>query len=308
MALVSQSQCRRLSRREVHDVSDQLSTATHTWWEEIPTECRGGIPAVAAKHAAQLVAKTRATPLRIYDQIPMRTEDLARQAILMAPLLAGNRVAFVGDMDGTASVLGLLAVAGWPAPAQMLVLDFDDRVLNSAVALAEQHGFSHLLTVDRYNCFDPISAELLGKFDWFYTNPPYGSHNEGESARLFLTRGCELVQQNGGSGCLILPDDSRRQWTRRAMDKTEHFLRTHGWEIRAQFDQLHQYHLDDDPDLASSLILVDRTVSGGIPTMPFANRRVEMHEILNFYGRNIFPPYPTFIREDGIPVGISDGA
>jgi hypothetical protein len=233
----------------------------------------------------------------------MRTEDLVRQGKLVAPLLANQQVAFVGDMDGTASLLGLIAINGGPSPAGVHLLDFDDRVLQTALRLAEHHGFASLLSVHLCNCFDPVPPDLLGEFDWFYINPPYGSQNEGASARLFLTRGCELVRQRGGSGCMILPDDISRPWTRSAICSTQEFLLNHDWEIREKVDFLHRYFLDDDPDLASSLFVVDQIGSGLDAPMPFAGRRVGANEIPNFYGRNTLPPYPKSINQDGVFIG-----
>lgn len=257
------------------------------------------LPASRSEHAlAELVAHSRPKPLREFDQIPMRTEDLAHQAKRVSSLLANQKVAFVGDMDGTASLLGLIAVAGGPAPSDMLVLDFDNRVLEAANDLANRYGFGHLLTTRLYNCFEPLPTDHLGRWDWFYTNPPYGSHNAGASGRLFLTRGCELVRQ-GGSGCLILPDDPSRPWTRMAMQATQQFLLAHGWVIREKVDNLHRYHLDDDPGLASSLVVVDFVTPSADLVMPFAGRQVPMDEIPSFYGRNTLPPYPVAIGRDG---------
>lgn len=230
----------------------------------------------------------------------MRTSDLARQAKLVAPLLENQKVAFVGDMDGTAALLGLLAVDGGPAPESVLVLDFDDRVLAAAESLARKHGLVNTLTTRLYNVFDPVPDDLRGVYDWFYTNPPYGSQNQGASARLFLTRGCELVGKKG-SGCTILPDDPIRPWARTAMFVTQQFLLASGWMIREKVDQLHRYHLDDDPELSSSLIIVDRTMQETDVPMPYAGRSVEMNEIPNFYGRATLPPYSRSIGQDGSP-------
>jgi hypothetical protein len=254
---------------------------------------------------AELVAQSRPEPIRAFDQIPMQTGDLARQAKRIAPLLANQRVAFVGDMDGTASLLGLIAAFGGPTPASLLVLDFDQRVLEAAEALARRFGFEDLLRTRLYNCFEPIPPDLLRCWDWFYVNPPYGSHNVGESARLFLTRGCESVQP-GGSGCLILPDDPSRPWTRSAMLATQQFLVAHGWVIREKIDHLHHYHLDDDPGLSSSLLIVDLVSRSIDAAMPFAGRRVSMDEIPMFYGRNTLPPYPAGISRDGEKIMVGD--
>jgi predicted methyltransferase len=229
----------------------------------------------------------------------MVTEDLARQAKLVAPLFSDKRVAFVGDMDGTASLLGLIATSGRYVPKELLILDFDERVLESARVLAKTHGYSELVNVRLYNCFDPVPSDLLGTADWFYTNPPYGSHNLGASGRLFITRGCELVGSQRGSGCVILPNDTNRPWTCDAMIATQHFLESHGWEISDKVENLHRYHLDDDPDLTSALIVVDQTELKLGGPMPFAGRQVRTSEIPDFYGRSTLPPYPRSIDSDG---------
>lgn len=252
---------------------------------------------------AEDVARARPMPLRAFDQIPMRSDDLARQGRRVAPLLAEQRVVFIGDMDGTASFLGLLAAAGGPAPATLLLLDFDERVLEAARSLAHRHGFDHLLETRLYNCFDRPPSDLVGEYDWFYVNPPYGSRNNGASAHLFITRGCELVRPRKGSGCLILPDDMTRPWTRQAMMATQKLLHVHGWTISAKADHLHQYHLDDDPDLSSSFIIVNRAEADVGRPMPFAGRAVGSNEIPNFYGFSTLPPYPRFISQNGTSVG-----
>lgn len=285
----------------------EVNTGKHAKYVGTLLRRRGGLESHVSDSSftldralAQFVASVRPTPLRAFDQIPMRTEDLARQGRRVARLLSGKRVVFIGDMDGTASFLGLLAAAGGPAPAKLLVLDFDVRVLEAALLLADRYGYANILETRLYNCFDPPPLDLLGKSDWFYTNPPYGSCNQGASARLFITRGCELVRPQSGAGCLILPDDTLRLWTRQAMIATQRFLHAYGWAIRNKVDNLHRYHLDDDPELSSSLILIE---GGRGAPMPFAGRSVGADEIPNFYGRMTLPPYPRSISSDGSLVG-----
>ena len=251
--------------------------------------------------AVEIVAQSRPKALRIYDQIPMRSRDLLQQVKLIAPYLAGKSIAFMGDYDSTSLLIGLLSKLGSiPNPKHMLLLDFDERLLATARKLASQYDFNDILETRLYNAFDPIPVELIGKFDWFYTNPPYGCHNKGESARLFITRGCELVRQNDANGCIILPDDNNRPWTRTAMYSTQQFLFEHGWMIDEKINKFHKYHLDDDRELASSVILVKR--DGNFPIqqriMPYAGRRVEFDEIPYFYGRSVSSPYPQYISQD----------
>ncbi len=256
--------------------------------------------AAAERAAVAVVEQARPPALRAYDQIPMRGEDLIRQVRLVAPLLADRAVVFVGDYDSASALMGLLAACGdVPCPSQMLVLDFDERVLATMEMLARRYGFADRLEVRRYNVFDPVPRDLVGRYDWFYTNPPYGASNSGGSARLFIARGCELVRLNG-HGCIILPDGADRPWTRRAMMATQQFLTAHNWLVGAKFDEMHRYHLDDDPHLASSLLLVEHVADADDlrRPMPYCGRRVRMSEIPHFYGRSVAPPYPAYIAAD----------
>jgi hypothetical protein len=84
---------------------------------------------------------------------------------------------------------------------------------------------------------------------------------------------------------------------------TQRFLFARGWVIREKLDYLHRYHLDDDPGLSSSLVIVDRMKYGAVAPMPFAGRQVSMEEIPYFYGRSTLPPYPSAIGRHGDLIG-----
>ena len=251
--------------------------------------------------AAELVAEARPDALRRFDQISMLAGDLALQAKLVRPMLAGKRVAFMGDNDGASLILGLMGVFGAEPPAHMLLLDFDRRILAQALALARRHGFADRFEGRAYNAFDAVPEDLLGQFDVFYTNPPYGRANEGESARLFITRGMELCHSRGGaSGCVILPDDTERLWTRQAMRASQSFILARGWEIQEKINSLHRYHLLSDPGLTSGMLWVsDVEAARGLSTAPYAGRCVSPEEIVHFYGTKEVSPYPRYIRENG---------
>ena len=251
--------------------------------------------------SAEIVAEARPAALRPFDQIPMLAGDLARQAKLVRPRLAGKRVVFMGDNDATSSVLGLMSTFSGEAPSHMLLLDFDQRILCQAEALARKYGYIHRLSTRAYNAFDPVPADLVGQFDVFYTNPPYGSSNQGESARLFITRGIELCQgRSGACGCVILPDDAERPWTRPAMHATELFLLTHGWSILEKINAMHRYHLPSDPHLTSGMIWTTYTeASQKISSLPYAGLRVPPEQIVHFYGTKVSLPYPRYVLRDG---------
>jgi N4-bis(aminopropyl)spermidine synthase len=231
----------------------------------------------------------------------MKASDLLTQVRRVAEHLAGRRVAFVGDYDCANLMLSLLRSHGFPCPEHMLVLDFDVRLLTAIRSVAEDAGLADLIDVRPYNVFDPIPVDLLGKYDWFYTNPPYGSRNLGESVRLFVTRGIELCRPDRAEGCLILPDDAHRPWTRQAWRSTRAFLHRSGWSVQRKIDGLHRYHLDDDAGLTSSTFLLSSEHHGPNTrcAMPFAGRRVRFEEIPHFYGMEVEPPYPRYILADG---------
>jgi len=234
----------------------------------------------------------------MFDQIPMIPYHHVRQIKIMAPYLAGQSVVFMGDSDGSSLLLGLLGAHLELQPKRMLLLDFDERLLHVAHCFAERHGFGHLLETQLYNAFEALPSDLISQFDWFYTNPPYGSHNQGASVRLFVTRGCELTRPNG-QGCIILPHDRQRDWTRLAILETQRFLTTHGWPVGDKVREVHRYQLDDDRQLASSLMLVEHIADALTSPMPYASRQVSFAEIPLFYGRDVHPPYPRYIRTSG---------
>lgn len=264
----------------------------------------------AAVLAAQLVDAVRPNSLRAYDQIAMDTSDLARQALLVGPSFPDLEVVFVGDHDGMSLMFGLLGMKGLvPLPARMILFDFDKRLLEAYSAFANQHGFGQILSVVPYNVLDPLPKEHTGRYDAFYTNPPYGSRNEGESPRLFLTRCLELVRpEEGPFGYAILPFDLERPWTRRAMQRTQAFMTEQGWCVGEAGRGMHRYLLDDDPDLRSASMLFE-AVSFDLERLNDAShrgRRVSSEEIPHFYGANVPPPYPRYIGLDGSPEGWDD--
>lgn len=83
---------------------------------------------------------------------------------------------------------------------------------------------------------------------------------------------------------------------------TQQCLLANGWMIREKVNHVHHYRLDDDPNLSSSLMIVDQVSQEYKAQMPYAGRSVSMNEIPNFYGSTVLPPYPQFIDADGRPM------
>ena len=258
-------------------------------------------PSPKALALMDLIRRNRPQALRKFDQISMRDDDLATQAILMARRLAGKSVVFMGDNDCASLALGILGTQlGYPLPSKMVIVDFDERLLRAQSKFARWYGFRHLIDFRLYNAFEPVPRDLQNHFDWFYTNPPYGASNYGMSVQLFINRGCEMTKP-AGYGCIIIPHDEERKWTQSAMLSTQRFLANRGWVITDKVNDLHRYHLDDDNELTSSTLIVHDAASITLDESirVYDNRRIEHHEIPLFYGKSVQPPYPRFIRADG---------
>ena len=109
----------------------------------------------------------------------------------------------------------------------------------------------------------------------------------------------ELTDERFGAGCAILPIDAKRHWAGVAWKQTEEFFNKYGWTVFEKIDSAHRYHLDDDPDLTSSAILVRRSCAAQISRLPFQGRQIDTNEMRDFYGRTVKPPFPRYVREDG---------
>ena len=242
---------------------------------------------------------TRPESLREFDQIPMVGIDLVDSVKVAARRLADRRIVFMGDHDGVSVLMGMFASYSLvPTPRSMHLLDFDERLLERAQQVAAEYGFSQILTTELYNVFDVVPAHLIGAFDAYYTNPPYGMSNGGESVRLFMARAMEMAGAPGSLGQVVLPCDPQRPWTQDAATRTTEFARAYGWEAVEMICERHGYHLDDDPQLRSALLTL-HAQEGRRPPLPWQGRDVQHHEIAHFYGRSVVPPYPRYILSDG---------
>jgi len=244
----------------------------------------------------------RPKPLREYDQIYMLPGSQLTQAKIISDYLRGREVVFLGDGDCMSLVLGYLGKLDIiEAPENMLVLDFDERILKFIKDTAHELGLhKDLIEVIRYNVKDPIPRKYKYHSDVFYTNPPYGSVNQGKSGILFLGRCMELCKPIGSWGVAILPYEHHTRWSQEAMERIQLFLAKQGYVISEMIRGLHQYHLDDRPELLSGTVVVDRVTEVGLP---YAGLTLKESELKHFYGKNI-TKMPDYIGLDGKPTSI----
>ena len=159
----------------------------------------------AAVNAVSDVVANRTRPLREFDQIHMKTGDMVMQSEAIAAWANNKRLAFIGDGDAVSVALAYLKERGVLdfGPTKIMVFDFAERTVNAVKRFADKERLDYL-DAELYNVLDPFPATQ--KYDCFYTNPPWGASNDGESVNAFLQRGIEAVQY-GGEGCVVIADD-----------------------------------------------------------------------------------------------------
>ena len=203
----------------------------------------------AAINAISDVVQNRPRPLRLLDQIYMKTGDMVLQSELIASWANGKRLAFIGDGDAISVCVAYLKKRGIIdyGPSEIVVFDFDERICGAVDRFADSERLEQLKS-KLYNCFDAFPD--LGSFDCFYTNPPWGASNDGMSVRLFVQRGMEAVGY-GGEGMVVIADDEELEWPQRVLANTQRFALESGFYVQRMMSRVHEYHLDDAPELRS---------------------------------------------------------
>lgn len=239
----------------------------------------------SAVNAISDVVQNRPMPIRQFDQIYMKSGDMVSQAVFMAKRFQDKRVVFIGDGDSIA----LSALHLWKsgvisfAPAHILLLDFDNRIVNAVNRFADKYGFADRIETQLYNVIDPLPSNVVQDRDAFYTNPPWGQSNDGKSVFAFLLRGIE-ASKSKASGMLIIGDDPELDWTQQVLRDSQRMANEHGFLVCEMVPQQHLYHLDDAPTLKSCACVFRRTIEP--KDWPVSSEPMDEAWRQNFYGRN----------------------
>lgn len=202
-----------------------------------------------AINAVSDVVQNRPRPLRIFDQIHMKTGDMVLQSEMIADWADGKRLAFIGDGDAISVCVAYLQARDVLnfGPSQITVFDFDERTVEAVMNFADRERVPNL-DAKLYNVLDPMCPDVL--YDRFYTNPPWGASNNGESVNVFVERGMEAVG-HAGEGVVVIADDDDLEWPKRVLASVQGFAAAQGFYVSRMQRKLHEYHLDDAPDLKS---------------------------------------------------------
>jgi predicted methyltransferase len=245
-----------------------------------------------AVNAISDVVQNRPRPLREFDQIYMKSGDMVMQSEFVASWADGRHLAFIGDGDAISVCVAYLKsreIIDY-GPTKITVFDFDERIVQAVKRFAAKEQIEELDAV-LYNCLDAFPA--CGEFDCFYTNPPWGASNNGESVNVFAQRGMEATGYQG-DGMIVIADDEELEWPKQVLGAVQRFAADAGFYVSRMMPRLHLYHLDDAPDLRSCNLIV--------AALPDAARSVASEAITDkdrlehFYGRSK-APRARYVRE-----------
>ena len=197
----------------------------------MPSGEREQIDLREAINAISDVIQNRPRPLRRFDQIYMKAADMVLQSEFVADWSRDRRLVFVGDGDSISICVAYLKHRGIVSygPSEIVVLDFDERIVGSIERFAASEEIVNL-KASLYNCLDPL-PEGLEKFDCFYSNPPWGASNGGESVNVFAQRGMELLEFDG-SGLLVIADRQEGMaWTEEVLSNVQRFAALNGFYV-----------------------------------------------------------------------------
>ena len=248
----------------------------------------------SAINAVSDVVANRPQPLREFDQIYMKVADMVIQAHIIAERMDGMDVVFVGDGDSIGLSIMHLKKEGIfkKAPNRIHLLDFDERIVKAVKRFAEKHGIDASMTAELYNVADSLPNACFQKFNAFYTNPPWGSRNEGESVKVFLERGMEATGEQA-LGVMVIADDPKMRWTQEVLRASQLSALNMGFVVGEMIPELHLYHLEDNPKLRSCTCIFRRLASTKMAkeSLPLDEERKK-----NFYG-NDSPLEVRYVRE-----------
>lgn len=236
-----------------------------------------------AINAMSEVVVNRPPPLRDTDQIYMKLADMYLQAEHVSRHMDDKRVMFVGDGDAIGLSIVHLKHTGMldKGPSFVHVLDFDERVINSVRRFAKRKGYSNTIVGSLYNVADPIPEKFWQSFDVFYTNPPFGSSNEGTSVEIFVRRGIEATREDA-TGCIVIADYDAVSWAQPVLYNTQKMLFKEGFYVAEMIPKFHSYHLEDAPELTSCSLIMKRFK---FTKQPYSSQPIKQEEKDRFYGK-----------------------
>lgn len=246
----------------------------------VPAAERRRVDLRKAINAVSDVVQNRPRPLRVFDQIHMKTGDMVLQSEMIADWADGKRLAFIGDGDAISVCVAYLRTRDVLnfGPSHITVFDFDERTVEAVMNFADRERITNL-DARLYNVLEAMEPGEL--FDCFYTNPPWGASNNGESVNVFVERGMEATG-HVGEGVVVIADDDDLNWPKQVLASVQSFSARHGFYVSKMQRKLHEYHLDDAPELKSCNLYL--AALPGNPSSPPSTAITDTARLAHFYG------------------------
>lgn len=247
-----------------------------------------------ALNAISDVVMNRPRALREFDQIYMKSGDMVLQSELVASWADKKSLAFIGDGDAISVCVAYLKTRGIIeyGPEKITVFDFDERIVQAVKRFADKERIENLDAL-LYNCLDAFPSQSQGEFDYFYTNPPWGASNNGESVNVFTQRGMEATAHRG-AGMIVIADDKELDWAKQVLGSVQRFSSERGYFVSQMMPRMHSYHLDDAPSLRSCNLIIS-ALPGNTRAAP-SEAITAPDRLENFYGRSRSPRV-RYVRE-----------
>jgi predicted methyltransferase len=222
----------------------------------------------------------------------MKAGDMVLQSELVARWADGKRLAFIGDGDAISVCVAYLHARGIisSGPSHITLFDFDERICSALTRFADRERLTNL-DAKLYNCLDAFPGP--NDFDCFYTNPPWGASNGGESIAVFMERGFEAIAYNG-EGMVVIADDPELDWAKRVLSRIQGFGIANGFFVQKMASRMHSYHLDDAPELRSCNLLFKSVSSTN--EIRKSEPISDPQRLSNFYGMEQSPRV-QYVRE-----------
>jgi predicted methyltransferase len=224
----------------------------------------------------------------------MKLPDMLLQAEVISRWFHGKDVVFIGDGDAIGLTVAHLSkqelLPG--SPKHILVLDFDERIVNSINNFANKYGLTDSIAAELYNVCDPLPRKHWQNKSAFYTNPPWGSSNKGKSVQVFVDRGVEALESDA-LGCVVIGDHPDYLWTHEVLRIVQNKILEKGFRITEMLPNFHRYHLDDNPELTSCCIIFDRE---NFPIRSYDSKSISNEDLKDFYGCDV-PLRIHYIRD-----------
>jgi len=197
----------------------------------------------------QDIFSERVTPLRQYDQFTATPETVLKRASLLKHFrdIENKKILFLGDDDFTS-----ISVARRGKPAEIVVLDIDDRILDKIKSISNKLSLN--IQTIKHDLKKTLPKEFLNRFDIVFTDPPYTP----EGIRLFLSRSISSLSRNNMAARIYLCYGNSDRAKERFLPIYRSIIDS-GLMLRYIFDKFNRYFGAESIGSSSSMFILDVT-------------------------------------------------